>query len=226
MPAFLSRLALLLIISVVLGACSESLAQEDGAPSPIPESDVLGPISAGVRSVETFDQPFTLDFPNGWYRFLLTDNFFAIEPEADFDIVFMQPTELNDPNDLAFPGADFDPWDITDFDGWLAAIPQDLIAAGPDEAMIAGLPTTRVELQVTDEDMCANAEFCIGFARTSVDGHGRPMEPGRRYVIDWIELGDGQLPFVISQTLPETDEDDIIRDQFASLIDSLQFSET
>ena len=212
------------VVTVLLGACSGSASEADGGPTPLPESDILTPINAGVRSVETFDQPFTLDYPDGWYRVVVAANFFATEPAADFDLVFMQPSELNDPTDLGFPGLDFEPWDVADFDGWLQAIPQELIVAGPEEQVVAGLPATRVELEVTDESICASEDFCIGFARTSIDGNGRPMEPGRRYVKYWIELEDGQLPFVISAALPSVDEGDTVRNQFGSLLDSLDLS--
>ena len=211
---------------LVLSGCATASTDADG-PTPLGATDgvQITQLMPGVRSLETFEQVFTLDFPSGWRRIIVSDNFLAVAPQEEFDLVILQPAELSNPTELSFADSPEDNWNVDDFDGWLAAVPQQLIDVGPSPGQVGALTSTRVEIAVTDSNVCEanpeNGESCIRFARVAESGLGRPMNLDERYVIDWISLGEGELPLVVVGTLPVEETNDGLRTRYDLLLETL-----
>ena len=234
-------------LAVVLGACADS----DSQAATVPIEEVLADLSSTFQGAEfdedaevllaefaaveegvhriltlgteislTTSEPLRSQF-NGVGAFVLTDPG-STEP-PDRDIFFLRVSEFSDPTQLSLPRDEQVAWPKEDFVGWLANLPEELVATEAEEVMIGGADALFVELSIGDTECGYAPGACLGFAENESDIF-LALAAGARYRVWYVPQGN-EDPLVIAAGI----DDDADAEWFGraeQILSTLAFGET
>ena len=178
-------------------------AEQTATPEPEPEPEPavfdedapvfpsqFTPIAPGAHRVDQLGTPFTFTVDGEWVVQPNEAGWFVItEPTSlgpgDRDIVFLRPTGLSDPDNMAAPAAEQVGWELDDIEGWLDSLPDTIAITNRVTTTIGGRDAVGFDLTVSTDFTCG-PDFCAGFVANGPRA-GFAFEPDVAHRIFWID---------------------------------------
>ena len=107
---------------------------------------------------------------------------------GDRDVVFIRPTDLSDPADLADPPNELQTWPVTDIEGWLDGLAGDVVVSEARQVSVGGREALTFDLSLGPDFECGPA-WCAAFVHVR-DIFGKTLEPDVSYRVWWVDGGD------------------------------------
>ncbi len=186
------------------------------------------PIDAGVWRVDAMGTPFSVDIADGWEVHpnepaLLAFGTQSTQGPGDNDIAFLRVHGLADPENYGALAEDVDnPWDASDIEGWLAAMPDGLVSEGPESTTVGGRDAVVFTVDLEDDSLCGDNGFCVGFTGNSSLGFFYAFELGIASTVYWVDMGDFDPVAIIIGDNKTTDDH---RARSEALIETIAFGE-
>ncbi len=175
-------------------ADEQDVAPEFAADAPLLDG-FFEPIEPGTWRHEDLGIPMSLDVADGWEvhpneRGLLALATSSSQGPGDNDVAFVRVHGLADPANYGEFTEDQEPWDAKDLDGWLDAMPEGLVAEGPERTTVGGRDATKFVVALDDRSLCGDNRFCVGFTGNEALGFYLSFEVGVEYVVYWVDMGE------------------------------------
>lgn len=193
----------------------------------VPDATRLGDrafAEEGTYRVDALGTPFSFRVDDPLFVLPYSDGATVFEHQSssgpdDRDLVMMRLSALADPNRLREPFARLDDgWPPDDLDGWLDALPDGLVVAGPEEVMLGGLAATRLDL-APDENSCEpQPDWCVGFGTNRLT-YSKSLKAGAIYRI-WVVDQRDEEPLAVIAGIEGPDDRswfDTVEDLMATL---------
>lgn len=180
---------------------SEPTAAPTAMPAPEPQAPAVfdedapvypsqfSPIAPGTHRVDQLGTPFSFTVEGDWMVQPNEAGWFVLtEPTSlgpgDRDVVFLRPTGLSDPDNMAAPAAEQEGWELDDIDGWLDNLPDTIAITNRAATTIGGRDAVGFDLTVSSDFTCG-PDFCAGFVANGPRS-GFAFQPDVDHRVFWI----------------------------------------